>query len=142
MSHDQGGDPPCWAHLFADGGGCTAGPDGVVLVDLAATDTTGPSGVVWSLPHGGDLDANVVHLGAGDAIGAHVNDEVDVLISVVAGRGVLTVADTTVQLRPGVLALIPRGHRRGVAAAGDGITYLSIHRRRPGLTIGTRPGPR
>ena len=90
-----------------------------------------------------DLPAETpVYLGAGDAIGAHVNDEVDVLISVVAGRGVLTVADTTVQLRPGVLALIPRGHRRGVAAAGDGIAYLSIHRRRPGLTIGTRPGPR
>lgn len=64
MSADLGGDPPCWAHLVND----DPTPSGygyvgqVVAVDLGATDTRGRSGVVWSVPHGGDLDVNLVHL--------------------------------------------------------------------------------
>ena len=46
-------------------------------------------GVVWSLPHGGDLDANLVRLGPDAAIGEHRNDEVDVLIYVQSGSGEL-----------------------------------------------------
>lgn len=74
---DVGGDAPCWAHLFADAtvhddavhddahaGAAVAAASGIV-VDLGATDTRGRDGVVWSLPHGGDLDANLVRLGGG-----------------------------------------------------------------------------
>jgi quercetin dioxygenase-like cupin family protein len=136
VSADVGGDPPCWAHLLdsdgeCDGGEPTAPPTTVAtVVDLGATDTRGRSGVVWSLPHGGDLDANLVHLGPGAVIEAHHNDEVDVVISVLAGRGRLTVDDAAHLLRGDVLALIPKGSRREVRAGSDGITYLSLHRRR------------
>lgn len=140
MSIDEGGDPPCWAHLF-DGDPCpeiSSGVGAAVVVDVGATDTRGRSGVVWSLPHGGDLDANLVRLDPGATIGSHVNDEVDVMISVIAGRGELVIDDKTVELHGDVLALIPKGSRREVRADADGLTYLSIHRRRGPLAIGTK----
>ena len=140
MSVDEGGDPPCWAHLFDDEIGCTSGAGQVVVVDVGATDTRGRSGVVWSLPHGGDLDANLVHLDPGGAIGAHVNDDVDVLVSVIAGRGHLVVNGESFELHGDVLAMVSKGSRREVLAGSEGLTYLSIHRRRGPLAIGTRPG--
>ena len=109
------------------------------VVDLGATETGGRAGVVWSLPHGGDLDANLVHLGPDGVIGAHVNDEVDVLLSIVAGRGELTVDGTSHELRRDILAVVPKGSRRQVLAGAEGLTYLSIHRRRGPLGIGPRP---
>jgi quercetin dioxygenase-like cupin family protein len=105
-----------------------------VVVDLGATSVA-TGGAIWSLPHGGDLDANLVRLGPGDAIGEHVNREVDVLLLVQSGTGQLTVGDDTYRLRGDVLALVPRGARRSVAAAAQGITYLSVHRRRALLSI-------
>lgn len=113
-------------------------PMGLVVVDLGATDTSGHDGVVWSLPHGGDLDANLVHLDAGGVIGAHVNSEVDVAMSVMSGNGALIVEGINHDLSVDVFALIPRGVRREVRAGSEGITYLSIHRRRNPLTIGVR----
>ena len=113
-------------------------PMGLVVVDLGATDTSGHDGVVWSLPHGGDLDANLVHLDAGGVIGAHVNSEVDVAMSVMSGNGTLIVDEINHDLSVDVFALIPRGVRREVRAGSEGITYLSIHRRRNPLTIGVR----
>jgi quercetin dioxygenase-like cupin family protein len=107
--------------------------------DLGATDTRGRAGVVWSLPHGGDLDANLVHLDPGGVIGSHVNDDVDVVISVIAGAGELVVDGATHVLRGDVLAMIPKGGRRQVRADAKGLTYLSIHRRRDPLGIGTNP---
>lgn len=113
-------------------------PMGLVVVDLGATDTSGHDGVVWSLPHGGDLDANLVHLDAGGVIGAHVNSEVDVAMSVMSGNGTLIVDEINHDLSVDVFALIPRDVRREVRAGSEGITYLSIHRRRNPLTIGVR----
>jgi quercetin dioxygenase-like cupin family protein len=113
-------------------------PMGLVVVDLGATDTSGHDGAVWSLPHGGDLDANLVHLDAGGVIGAHVNSEVDVAMSVMSGNGTLIVEGINHDLSVDVFALIPRGVRREVRAGSEGITYLSIHRRRNPLTIGVR----
>jgi hypothetical protein len=40
----------------------------------------------------GDLQANLVRLGVGDRIQPHRNDEVDVVVVVVSGRGELTLA--------------------------------------------------
>jgi quercetin dioxygenase-like cupin family protein len=114
------------------------GPAGVVI-DLGSVSTRGRPGVVWNLPHGGDLDANLVRLEPDGAIGAHRNHEVDVVLSVIAGHGELNVDDTTHPLRGDVLALVPRGARRAIRAGADGITYLSIHRRRGPLEISANP---
>lgn len=110
------------------------------VIDLGSTETSGRSGVVWSLPHGGDLDANFVHLEPGGVIDAHVNTEVDVVVSVVAGRGHLTLDGTAHQLSSDLFALIPKDVRREIRAGADGITFLSVHRRRDGLGISAKPG--
>lgn len=94
-------------------------------------------GVHWALDGSADLNVSLVHLDAGHGIGDHVNDEVDVVLVVLAGEGRLTVDGAGTALTPHVVAHVPRGARRGVrAAAGRGVDYLSIHRRRGPLTVG------
>jgi quercetin dioxygenase-like cupin family protein len=113
--------------------------ESVVVTDLGAVPTDGDDGAVWNLPHGGDLDANLVHLGPAGIIGEHRNDEVDVLVYVLSGSGELIVDDQPFPLSGEHLALIPQGRRRSFRAGGRGLVYLSIHRRRAGLTLRSRP---
>jgi quercetin dioxygenase-like cupin family protein len=125
---DTGGDPACWAHL--------GGEDSVTSFE-SFHDEEG-SGVVWSLPHGGGLDANIVRLAARDTIGEHVNDQLDVLVVVWSGSGELVVDDRRVPLRPGTIAHVDRGARRSICAEGEGLVYLSAHPSRGPMTI-SRP---
>ena len=69
--------------------------------DLTTLDAGGPSGAVWSLPHGGDLDANGVVLHPGDTVGAHANAEVDVIIVGISGTGEVTIDDSASSLTSG-----------------------------------------
>jgi len=108
-----------------------------VVVDLGSAPT-GSGGAVWSLPHGGDLDANLVRLDAGEGIGDHVNNDVDVLLFVQSGSGRLIIDGAATTLGADHLALIPRTTTRSIAAGPSGITYLSVHRRRGPLGIGTK----
>ena len=123
---DTGGDPACWAHL--------AGDD--LTTRFEAIPDDGGSGVVWSLPHGGELDANIVRLAPGDAIGEHVNDQVDVLVVVWSGSGDLVVDARRVPLETGVITCVERGCSRSIRAGDDGLVYLSTHPRRGPLRIG------
>ncbi len=135
---DRGGDAPCWAHLFDDGSDTadeSVDTEGHGLVVDLGSDVLGSGGAVWSLPHGGDLDANLVRLAPNAAIGEHVNSEVDVLVYVQSGTGVISVNGSDRQVAPDHLALIPRMAGRSVTAGPDGITYLSVHRRRGPLRI-------
>jgi quercetin dioxygenase-like cupin family protein len=109
----------------------------VIIADLGSVAPTNGQGAVWSLPHGGDLDANLVRLDPGGTIDEHVNDDVDVLMFVQSGSGCLTVDTQTYALRSDVLVLIPRGARRRLTAGPNGMFHLSIHRRRGPLTITT-----
>lgn len=113
-------------------------PSPRLVVEPDVDAAPGDGGVVWKLPHDGDLDGNLVRLAAGGVIDEHVNGEVDVLVVVRSGGGRLTVDGTAHELTPSTVALVPVGTRRSVAAGPDGISYLSIHRRREGLTIGHR----
>lgn len=106
------------------------------------TDLTGilqsaaGDGVHWALEEPGDLNVNLVHLDAGHVVGDHANDEVDVLIVVLAGRGRLRIDGHGTDLTAHVVARVPRMSRRSVHAAEDeGLDYLSIHRRRGPLGI-------
>jgi quercetin dioxygenase-like cupin family protein len=132
----MGGDPACWVHLVGDldeG----SGPERPMRVDLSRLASQG-SGAVWSLPHGGDLDANLVRLGPAEAIGEHVNGEVDVFVVVWDGSGELVSEEWSAALHAGVVVLVPRGVGRSIRAGESGLRYLSIHRRRGPLTIGRR----
>lgn len=133
---DLGGEPACWAHLVGE---LDTGDqhDEPISVDLFRTGDDA-SGAIWSMPHGGDLDANLIRLNGGDAIDEHVNTEVDVLVIVWDGTGELSVDHRTIVLRHGIVVLIPRGLRRTIRAGTDGVSYLSIHRRRDPLTVGRR----
>ena len=112
-------------------------PDAVAPVDLASLAAGGNHpGARWRLD-GEDLQANLVRLGQGDRIQPHRNDEVEVLVVVVSGRGQLTLDGQVHQLAPMVVAHLPKGTVRAIEAVDGPLAYLSIHRPRPaGLQVG------
>jgi quercetin dioxygenase-like cupin family protein len=83
--------------------------------------------------------ANVVHLPPGQCVGTHAEPDLDVLLLVVAGDGDLATTDESTHLSPGTLLWLPRGSVRSLCAGQDGMSYLTAHRRRPGMQI--RPAP-
>ncbi|MFR9787521.1 cupin domain-containing protein [Streptomyces sp. MB22_4] len=101
-----------------------------------------PSGVLWKLAESGrQLDANVVRIAPGGRIAAHAEARLDVLLLVVAGDGVLG-AGRSQEPRPvgvGALVWLPRGSTRSITAGEQGLTYLTVHTRRPGMAITARP---
>lgn len=103
-----------------------------------APDAVG--GAVWKLESSQrQLDSNVIRLGAEDRIDAHFGPEQDVLLHVLAGSGQLTIEGGTCDLTVGSLAWLPRRSHRSIIAGPEGLSYLSVHIRRPGLMI-TQPG--
>jgi quercetin dioxygenase-like cupin family protein len=107
-------------------------------VDLFAVDRLGPDGVVWSLPRGGDLDANLVQLAAGVAMDPHVNSDLDVLLVGVSGGGSATVDGARYALRAGTVVAVPKEANRQIAAeATSELVYLTVHAARLGLRIQT-----
>ena len=104
-----------------------------VAVDLMAVEGSG--GVVWSLSPDG-VHINLVVLSAGDHIGAHRNDEVDVVVVAVAGSGTVTVDGAGTALAAGQATLLPSGTTRSISAGPTGIRYLTVHASRRPLTIG------
>jgi mannose-6-phosphate isomerase-like protein (cupin superfamily) len=107
------------------------------MTDLTALlRSAAGDGVHWTLETPGDLNVNLVHLDGGHVVGEHANDEVDVVIVVLAGRGRLTIDGHGTDLTAHVVANVPRKSRRSLRAADDeGLDYLSIHRRRGPLGI-------
>jgi len=99
------------------------------------------AGALWRLPmRERDLDANVVQLPPGGRIEPHVGADLDVLVVVLAGSGVLTTELDELEVRAGQLLWLPRGSRRGFWADRDGLRYLTVHQRRQGLgLVAARP---
>lgn len=113
-----------------------------ILGDTAAlaADTGEPdvAGAVWKLQVADrELDSNVIALPPGGTIEPHVGPDLDVLIHVIAGGGTLHTEQGDVDLRPGVLLWMPRRSRRNFVADDQGLRYLTVHRRRESLLIGS-----
>ncbi|MFJ6440931.1 hypothetical protein [Streptomyces sp. NPDC091649] len=109
-----------------------------VLNDLLASAEAGERGALWHLAESGrELDANLVRLPAGAEVGEHQEDVLDVLLVVLEGRGSVRTAGgaEVLELLPSTTLWLPRTSRRALAAGPDGLTYLTVHRRRPGLAI-------
>jgi uncharacterized protein (DUF2249 family)/quercetin dioxygenase-like cupin family protein len=98
--------------------------------------TQDAAGALWKLEmlerH---LDANLVRLRADDRIAPHRGPDLDVLVVVVAGAGELITSAGTVALRCGDLAWLPRASERSLHAGPQGLSYLTVHPRRPALHI-------
>lgn len=106
------------------------------LQPLLADHSARPAGVVWRLAEDGrQLDANVLNLPAGQAIGTHAEPDLDVLLVIVAGTGTIDTETGSLSLVPGELVWLPRGSTRSLTAGIDGLAYLTVHRRRPGMQI-------
>jgi quercetin dioxygenase-like cupin family protein len=115
-----------------------------VLCDTRAATADPPPrpGVLWKLAEPGrQLDANLVHLPPGSSVAAHAEHDLDVALLAVAGSGTLGTGPggTDESLTPGALAWLPRGATRSLSAGPEGLSYVTVHRARPGLSVRPRP---
>lgn len=107
---------------------------------VTGLEQTHAAGAVWAIPvQDRDLDSNVIHLAAGKSIGEHAGADLGVLIHVVQGAGTLGTELGEVALEPGQILWLPRRSRRSFTAGEQGLTYLTVHRRREGLTLEIAP---
>ena len=110
---------------------------------LIAGSEPDATGAIWKLPMAQrDLDSNVIQLPAGGRIEPHTGPELDVLLLVLVGTGRLETELEPVELHAGALAWLPRRSRRGFTAGPDGLTYLTVHQRKPTLGLLPSPAPR
>ncbi|MFC9679288.1 cupin domain-containing protein [Streptomyces sp. NPDC056948] len=107
---------------------------------LLSDDST-PAGALWRLAESGrQLDANLIRIPPQGRIDTHTEPDLDVLLLVVAGDGTLgPAADPQTTLAPGTLVWLPHGSERSLVAGSSGLSYVTVHRRRPGMQIRTRP---
>ena len=82
-----------------------------------------------------DLNATLLAWPAGEGPPEHVNDQRDVLVIVLEGWG--RYGSTAQSTRSGARrrSSCRRRARRRITAGADGIRYLTVHLRRPGLQI-------
>ena len=105
----------------------------------AITASPASGGALWKLAESGrQIDANVIHLPGGQRVDAHAEPDLDVLLLVLAGDGVLGAGDQTLDLTSGTILWLPHGSSRSLAAGDNGMSYLTVHRRRPGMQIRPR----
>ncbi len=111
-----------------------------IVVDTTIAPDPGAAGSVWQLsPPRRDLDANVIALPPGDEIATHRGPALDVLVHVLDGSGTLETEGGVIPLSPGALVWLPPHAQRRFVAGADGLRYLSVHRRKPPLTITAAP---
>jgi quercetin dioxygenase-like cupin family protein len=107
-----------------------SGPEIVTPADVLAM-SSGP-GPVWTLTSD-DLNVNLLWFRAGGGVPSHVNNEVDVLVIVVAGEGMIEIDGAGQTIRAGQVCLIPKGAIRGIRSGSGEFAYLTAHRRRRAL---------
>ena len=100
-------------------------------IDLLALQGDGP---LWGMASA-DLNATLLSWPPGHEVPEHINAELDVLVVVLTGRGVVMIDGRAHELGPGSAILVPQGARRRIVAGAGGMRYLSIHRRRGPLQI-------
>ncbi|MEW2066312.1 cupin domain-containing protein [Streptomyces sp. NPDC007346] len=109
-----------------------------VLNEILASALPERRGALWHLAEAGrELDANLVRLPAGAEVGEHQEDVLDVFLVVLEGGGRVRTRDGGEGLEVGASSVVwlPRTSRRALVAGPDGLTYLTVHRRRPGMAI-------
>jgi len=105
-------------------------------LEAVAASVVAREGVIWTLGASDDLNANLIHFGAGRGVGEHLNEEVDVIFVGVSGSGTVEVDGEEHFLSTGKLVFVPKGARRSTRGASEGFAYLTVHKRRGPLRIG------
>ena len=90
------------------------------------------AGVIGSLV-GANPNTNLVRLEANETLAAHTHTEVDVLLVGISGSGLVELDNGAEPLDAGNALYVPKGVRRAIRAGGQGVVYLTCHRRRGGL---------
>lgn len=86
-----------------------------------------------------DLNATILEWRAGTGPqGEHVNKERDVVVVVVSGSLELELDGEARMVAAGEVAVVEKGRRRRLRAGPDGVRYVTVHRKRPGLGISSR----
>jgi quercetin dioxygenase-like cupin family protein len=98
-------------------------------------------GPVWGTETD-DLNATILEWRAGGGPPEHVNAERDVVLVVLAGSATVEVDGEAREAGAGEVVVLPKGARRRIAAGPDGVRYVTVHRRRGGLSIATLSRPR
>lgn len=94
------------------------------------------AGALWKLAmRTRDLDSNLIQLPPFGTVEAHVGPDLDVLVHVVYGTGLLTSELDVLELHAGSLLWLPRRSQRAFSAGADGLQYLTVHQRRQGLSL-------
>jgi quercetin dioxygenase-like cupin family protein len=99
-----------------------------------AAGNAGSGGPLWGLASD-DLNATLLEWPAGAGTPEHVNDERDVLVFVAEGSATVAVDGEERELREGEGLIVGKGRRRAITAGQRGVSYLSVHLRRPPLQI-------
>ena len=103
---------------------------------LAADSDPDAAGAIWKLSmRQRDLDSNVIHLPAAASIESHAGPDIDVLILVLSGTGRLSTECDALDLHTGNLIWLPRRSRRAFSTGPEGLTYLTVHQRKPSLSL-------
>ncbi|MFE9258048.1 hypothetical protein [Streptomyces sp. NPDC006879] len=109
------------------------------LADLLEGAGTGQSGALWRLrTHQRQLDSNIVRLPAGAEVAEHVETHLDVVMFAIRGSARITLDGRGQDLEPGSVIWLPHGVPRALSAGAEGLVFLTVHRRRRGMTIGGR----
>lgn len=106
---------------------------------LRALEEAENEGAVWTLRGSEDLNANLIRFETGGGVEYYVNEEVDVLFFGVSGSATVKISSEDHDLRAGTAVFVPKGSPRSVTAGPEGVSYLSVHRRRGRPGIGSRP---
>jgi quercetin dioxygenase-like cupin family protein len=114
-----------------------------LLADLSwclAQAPAGQAGALWRLAESPrQLDANLIRLAPLAQVESHTEGDLDVLLLVVEGSGALRTDHDVVALAEQSLIWLPRGSRRSLIAGPNGLAYVTVHQKRPGM--GIRSGP-
>lgn len=108
------------------------------MVDVLTGTGTGP---LWGMASR-DLNATLLAWPPGHELAEDTNTEVDVLLIVLGGGGVVVVDQRKHTLAPGHVVLLEKGSSRRIRAGGDGLRYLSVHKRCRPLRVAPRPEQR
>jgi mannose-6-phosphate isomerase-like protein (cupin superfamily) len=109
-------------------------PSGVV--DLLGVAGSGP---LWGMASD-ELNATLLAWPPGHELVDDAASELDVLLVVLEGGGTAKLDGQEYVLVPGSALLVERGRTRTIRAGGEGLRYLSVHRRRGPLQVSGVPG--